>query len=79
MSVATESPARAPREKGSVDSAGDTVSGMVRYPTEPPSPPGATEGRRIGDYRWRNGLLGIAAGAAALFVASRVRRRSVNS
>jgi hypothetical protein len=76
MAVATESSARGPRGRTSVDSADDTVSGMVRYPTEPPSPPEATEGRRIGDHPWRNGLIGVAAGAAALFVVSRVRRRS---
>jgi hypothetical protein len=70
MAVATESSARVPR----VDSGDDTVSGMVRYPTEPPSPPEATEGRRIAGPLWRNGLIGAAAGAAALFVVSRLRR-----
>ena len=73
MAVATESSARGPLGRTSVGSADDTMSGMVRYPTEPPSPPEATEGRRIRDRRWRNALFGAAAGAAAFIVVSRLR------
>lgn len=74
MSVATET-ARGPLSGTDVDS-GDTAGGFIRYPTEPPSPPEATEGRRVGANRWRNGLIGVAAGTAALIGVSRLRRRS---
>jgi len=68
--------ARGPLAGTSVDRADDTVSGMVRYPTEPPSPPDAIESRRMGAHPWRNGLIGVAAGAAAWFGVSRLRRRA---
>lgn len=75
-SVATETAARGPLTGTEVDSAADTEGGFVRYPTEPPSPPDAREGRRIAGNRWRNGLIGVAAGTAALIGVSRLRRRS---
>jgi hypothetical protein len=53
----------------------ETGSGIVRYPTEPPSPAGAREHRRFGGHPWRNGLIGAAAGAAVLVGLSRFRRR----
>lgn len=62
-------------EGGSLDRTDDTASGMVRYPTEPPSPPDATEGRQVIGNRWRNGLIGVAAGTAALIGVSKLRRR----
>lgn len=76
MSVATETAARGPLSGTELDTADDTASGMVRYPTEPPSPADAREGRRLGGRRWRNGLIGVAAGTAALIGVSRIRRRS---
>jgi hypothetical protein len=76
MSIAVESAARGPLAGTSVDASDDTASGMVRYPTEPPSPPDASEGRRMTGQPWRNGLIGLAAGTAALIGASRLRRRS---
>jgi hypothetical protein len=76
MSVATESAARGPLAGTSLDGADDVASGMVRYPTEPPSPADATEGRRFGHHSWRHGLIGLAAGTAALIGVSRLLRRS---
>ena len=75
LSVATETAARGPLAGTSVDRADDTVSGTVRYPTEPPSPPDALESRRMRAHPWRNGLIGVTAGAAAWFGVSRLRRR----
>ncbi len=49
--------------------------GMIRYPTEPPNPPSATEGRRIGSGNWRAGVIGAAAGAAAALSVELLRRR----
>jgi hypothetical protein len=57
-------------------SGSDPDRGMIRYPTEPPSPAGATEGRRIGTGAWRHGLIGAAAGAAVAFGITRLRNRS---
>lgn len=76
MSVATETAARGPLAGTSLDIDDETAGGMVRYPTEPPSPPDAREGRRMTGHPWRNGLVGLAAGTAALIGASRLRRRS---
>jgi hypothetical protein len=76
MSIATETAASGPLAGTSMDRADDTLSGMVRYPTEPPSPADATEGRRVGGTRWRKGLIGVAAGTAALIGVSRLRRRT---
>jgi hypothetical protein len=54
----------------------DPDRGMIRYPTEPPAPPSATEGRRIGTGQWRHGLIGAAAGAAVALGISRLRHRN---
>jgi hypothetical protein len=51
------------------------TAGTVRYPTEPPMPPSATEGRRFGDLNWKAGLIGAAAGAGAAVVAAMLRKR----
>lgn len=53
----------------------DEPRGSVRYPTEPPSPPSATEGRRIRTAGWRTGLAGAAAGAAVVLGIRRLRSR----
>lgn len=53
----------------------DTASGTIRYPTEPPSPPDAREGRRIGSHGWGYALLGAAAGAATMLMITMMRRR----
>ncbi len=77
MPTVTETAARGPLAGTSVGEAdGDPASGMIRYPTEPPSPPDAREGRRMGGRRWRNGLIGLAAGTAAIIGVSRLRRRT---
>jgi hypothetical protein len=52
--------------------------GIVRYPTEPPSSPGASEGRRTSGIDWRMGLAGAAAGAGAILALVANRRRRVN-
>lgn len=74
------SPDRASRDPLAGTSVGaaddDTRSGMLRYPTEPPSPPDARESRRVGGHAWRTGLIGLAAGAAAVIGISRLRQRS---
>jgi hypothetical protein len=56
-------------------SPGNPEGGMVRYPTEPPSPPTAAEGWRAGLDHWRAAAIGLAAGAALGFGISRLRRR----
>ena len=76
MSIVTEIAGRGSLAGTAAGRADDTASGMVRYPTEPPSPPDAREGRRMTARPWRSGLIGLAAGTAALIVASRLRRRS---
>jgi hypothetical protein len=76
MSTVTETAARGPLAGTSVGVADDTASGMIRYPTEPPSPPDAREGRSFGSHPWRLGLIGLAAGTAALIGVSRLRRRT---
>jgi hypothetical protein len=76
MAVATESAARGPLAGTSLDTSADVASGMVRYPTEPPSPADAAEGRRFAPHSWRSGLIGLAAGTAALVGISRLLRRS---
>lgn len=76
LSVATETAARGPLAGTSLDSGDDIASGMVRYPTEPSSPPDAHEGRRMSTHPWRNGLIGLAAGTAAVILVSQLRRRS---
>jgi hypothetical protein len=75
MSIATETAARGPLAGTAVDSDEETASGAVRYPTEPPSPPDASEGRRVESRPWRAGLVGVAAGTAALLGVTRLRRR----
>jgi hypothetical protein len=60
-------------EIGGVEDAG---GGMIRYPTEPPSPPDAAQGRSVTVHPWRNGLFGLAVGTAALIGVSLLRRRS---
>jgi hypothetical protein len=76
MSTVTETAARGPLAGTSVGVADDTASGMIRYPTEPPSRPDAREGRSFGSHPWRLGLIGLAAGTAALIGVSRLRRRT---
>lgn len=51
----------------------EDTAGMVRYPTEPPHPPSATEGRRLGGVDWRAGLAGAAVGALMAMAFSRRR------
>jgi hypothetical protein len=70
----TETAARGPLSGTSVEGGDDTASGMLRYPTEPPSSPAAREGRATG-HPWRNALIGAAAGAAAAIGVSRLCRR----
>ena len=71
----TETAASGPLSGTSVEGSDDTASGMLRYPTEPPSPPAAREGRRATGHPWRNALIGAAAGAAAAIGVSRLCRR----
>ncbi len=75
-STITETVGRGPLPGTSVESADDTASGILRYPTEPPAPPAAREGRRRSGRPWRHVLLGAAAGAAAAVGISRLRQRS---
>ena len=53
----------------------DPDRGMVRFPTEPPSPPSASEGRGTPTRRWQTGLAGAAAGAALAIGIARFRNR----
>lgn len=50
--------------------------GVVRYPTEPPHPPSAREGRRMSGVDWKTGLVGAAAGAAVALAVSTLRGRA---
>jgi hypothetical protein len=76
MSVEHEAVAFGPVAGTSVGTSDDdTASGMIRYPTEPPSRPEASEGRRVAGHAWRYGLIGAGAGVAALLGLSRLRRR----
>jgi hypothetical protein len=59
---------------GSVGTAPDPNAGMIRYPTEPPDPPSATEGWRA-TPRWRSVAIGAVAGAAASAFVMLLRRR----
>lgn len=70
-----EPEARDPFSGTSIGTDDDTASGMIRYPTEPPSPADAREGRRIGGYPWRSALIGAAAGALVVVGLSRLRQR----
>lgn len=54
----------------------DPNHGMIRYPTEPPAPPSASEGRRVGGPNWRAGAVGAAAGALAVVGLEFLRRRT---
>jgi hypothetical protein len=68
---------RSDQVRGTAGAAADApASGVVRYPTEPPHPPSATEGRRTGGMDWKTGLVGAAAGAAVAMAVSRLRRRT---
>lgn len=49
----------------------DSDRGMVRYPTEPPTPPSATEGRRFGRVDWRTAAIGAVVGATVTLLARR--------
>jgi len=60
---------------GGVGSAPAPDHGMIRYPTEPPDPPSATEDRRVSGGNWRAGVIGAAAGAAAAIGVELLRRR----
>jgi hypothetical protein len=71
----TATAAGGPLSGTSVEGSDDTASGMLRYPTEPPSSPSAREGRRATGHPWRNALIGAAAGAAAAIGVSRLCRR----
>jgi hypothetical protein len=76
MSIANEAAARGPLAGTSVGTSdGDTASGIIRYPTEPPFPANASESRKMSGRPLRNGLIGAAAGAAVVFALSRLRRR----
>jgi hypothetical protein len=59
-----------------VSGQGALDSGAVRYATEPPSPPSATQGRPVGGtLNWRAGLIGAAAGAGAALAVGLLRNR----
>lgn len=49
--------------------------GVVRYPSEPPPPTDATDGRRSARLNWRTGLASAAAGAAVALAVTRLRGR----
>jgi len=57
-----------------VGAAPGPASGMVRYPTEPPSPPPAREGRKTAPG-WKSALAAAGAGAAAAALLLRRGRR----
>jgi hypothetical protein len=76
LPIASEAAATGPLAGTSVGTSDDTASGMIRYPTEPPSPPVASEGRKMSGQPWRAGLIGAAAGAAVFIGFSRLRRRN---
>lgn len=76
MPITTETAARGPLAGTSVGGDDDTAGGMIRYPTEPPSPPDAREGRKMSGHPWRNGLIGLAVGTAAIIGVTRLRRRT---
>jgi hypothetical protein len=61
---------------GDIQPTAPAADGIVRYPTEPPHPPAATEGRRMGGVDWKTGLAGAAAGAAVALAVSSLRARS---
>lgn len=58
---------RAAVNEGGVGAAPGPESGMVRYPTEPPLPPSARQGRKAAP-RWKPAAIAAAAGAAAAFL-----------
>jgi hypothetical protein len=60
---------------GHAGASASAADGIVRYPTEPPHAPSATEGRRVGGMDWKAGLAGAAAGAAVAFAVSTLRGR----
>lgn len=64
-------------ERSSIDEHGvgtmpGPATGMLRYPTEPPSPPSAREDPRTGT-RWKSAAMAAAAGTAAAFLWRRRR------
>jgi hypothetical protein len=65
---------RSEQIRGTRGAPAETPGGIVRYPTEPPHPPSATEGRRMGGMDWKTGLAGAAAGAAVALALSALRR-----
>jgi hypothetical protein len=68
---------RSDEVRGTAGAAAETpASGVVRYPTEPPHPPSATEGRRMAGMDWKTGLVGAAAGAAVALALTTLRRRA---
>lgn len=75
MPTTTETAAMGPLSGTSIERADDTAAGFLRYPTEPPAPPAAREGRRVTGHPWRDMLIGAAAGAAAAIGISRLRER----
>jgi hypothetical protein len=72
-STAGEANDRGAIAEGGVGTAPDPNSGMIRFPTEPPAPPSATEGLRIRGFDWRAGVIGAAVGAG---LALTFRRRT---
>ena len=60
---------------GTGKEAPSAADGIVRYPTEPPHPPSATQGRRMGGVDWRTAAAGAAAGAAVALAFSSLRQR----
>lgn len=60
-------------ELASEGTAGHADSGMLRYPTEPPSRPGTTSGWGAGSINWRSAVMGAAAGVALAYGIGRLR------
>lgn len=60
---------------GGIGTSPGPSGGMVRYPTEPPPPAGASQGRRVSGRPWRSTLVGAAAGALGAAVLMGVTRR----
>jgi hypothetical protein len=53
----------------------DPNHGMIRYPSEPPAPPSATEGFRAAAPAWRAAVIGGVAGAVTVVALELLRRR----
>lgn len=53
----------------------ESATALLRYPTEPPAA-AEERGRVLSGHPWRKGLVGVAAGTAAIIGAARLRRRA---